>query len=592
MAIGRKEAFASIDEAVLEHGKSMRRQPNTSAGVEERRKRGSSEGTNATKHMIMAAKEPTSLQELERIGRTLEYTDGLDTFRFPTPEPRVPSPPPTTPHSATFPPVPPSSSPLNYPSPKIGVAIGSPSQAPPSWGRSLTINNISDRTDPLPPSRAPPRPPQPQRSHTVACGLEQPKKKSGWKVFGSLFRRSSSRRGTHCIPAPEHAQTPPSACTPPIRALASSEATSPELPSPRPVSSMRGHSRKASAGTGHMWSAQSTPTDRTSPMPKLKSKMRCSLTPSPRTTPTRASTDMFKTPPERHDSAVESHNANVAGATLGMPRLDLDIPKSEFERYSVMFEKLLSNDSRPSLLERRQSRLHRRISGLERSNGGDVPPPDPSQLSTPSTHLTRSLSIQTGSKQTLGGNGSEATVTSLQRPGPIQRSMTAPPGAISPLTSAFSRGRKDTVETFPSSMDSVDANTIYSENSLPPTPTTMTTCTDTESIGRALGQQESAWDMMTSKPDTIPSPPEHVDESAPEPYPRVKSAEDLERQIVQVSVARQVSVRRAKMRVHKAVATKQPLRPRLVELVGNRKSTAGVLESAADDGEIEALPEQ
>ena len=40
---------------------------------------------------------------------------------------------------------------------------------------------------------------------------------------------------------------------------------------------------------------------------------------------------------------------------------------------------------------------------------------------------------------------------------------------------------------------------------------------------------------------------------------------------------------RAKMRVQKAVATKQPLRPRVVELVKNRKSTIGVLESAWDD---------
>jgi hypothetical protein len=49
--------------------------------------------------------------------------------------------------------------------------------------------------------------------------------------------------------------------------------------------------------------------------------------------------------------------------------------------------------------------------------------------------------------------------------------------------------------------------------------------------------------------------------------------ERFNRQIVQVSVARQVSVSKARRRVADAVEVKQPLRPRVVELGKNRKST-------------------
>jgi hypothetical protein len=73
------------------------------------------------------------------------------------------------------------------------------------------------------------------------------------------------------------------------------------------------------------------------------------------------------------------------------------------------------------------------------------------------------------------------------------------------------------------------------------------------------------------------------------PYPRIKSPADLERQIVQVSVARQVSVSRARTRVQQALPSKQPLRPRVVNLSfsGNRKSEVGLFEEVScDDGMV------
>lgn len=86
--------------------------------------------------------------------------------------------------------------------------------------------------------------------------------------------------------------------------------------------------------------------------------------------------------------------------------------------------------------------------------------------------------------------------------------------------------------------------------------------------------------MLTSSA-TAPSP----EKRRREPYPRVKSPEDLEKQIVQVSVARQVSVTKARRQVQLAVASKQPLRPRVVELGGKdraRKSTLVVVEGGDD----------
>lgn len=593
ISTSRLDAFVSIDEAVQEHRKPVSKRPSTSAGVEERRKRSSSKTSMTAKQ---AVREPTCFDDLEKIGRTVDYTDGLDTFRFPTPEPRAPSPSPLMPRSATFQPVQQSQSPLKYQPPKIGVAIGSPSNVPPNWGRSYTTNNMVDLIRSNPPSQAPTRPPAPQRSQTaIVSSPEARKKKSSWKGFSSLFRRSSKRRTQtsmyQCMPA-QQTNAPVAARRPPIQELQSSEATSPVLPSPRPISRTRGHSRAPSTTDRQTSSAMPTPTGRTSHVPNLRYRIRGSLTPSPRITPTRASPDIFRSasPDPPHDSPMQDSGHLQSKPIPRTPRLDMEIPKSEFERYSVMFEKLLSNESRPSLLERRQSRLQQRRSGYRASEDTNTPPPVPSG-EMPSMHLTRSLSIQTGSKKSIEASSQSA---SHFRPRPVQRSRTAPPGSVSPVTTAFSR--KTTLESSP---DSFDTDTLYSENSLPPTPTTITTCTDTESLRGVLDQKEPAWDELRSQHAPPPSikilsSPTRTNTSSDtdEPYPRVKSPEDLERQIVQVSVARQVSVTRAKMRVQKAVATKQPLRPRVVELVKNRKSTVGVLESAWDDDQDgEGVPE-
>ncbi|KAK4493775.1 hypothetical protein PRZ48_014960 [Zasmidium cellare] len=600
----RRDVFESIDEAVAEHRKSLGKRPNTSAGLE-KRKRSLSKPRMAAKEV----KEPTCSEDLYLVGQTLEYKDGLDTFRFPTPSPRLPPPP----RSATFhhspsPLLKQHDSPLStYESPRIGVAIGSPSNAPPSWGRSFTADHISTRM-PHPPSRTPPRPPG--EDLRASQSPQQRKKKSSWKTIGTIFRWTSK---------PAQAQRPASRgnanledstitpCSPIIRTLAPSEAPSPVLPSPKPVANAqhrRMHSGSPSLHQGEMRPESRNGADRTSFMPALKARIsrvpytRGSTTPSPRLKTHRYqdSEDIFSLKEQdRHDSPISPINTGLEALSIPRtPRLDVTFERPEFERYSIMFEKLLSNDSKPSLLERRQSRLQRRRSG-KRSATCEESAEDLSvsthipllpQRALTSPHLSRSLSIRVEGKNVeVQGMTAEGPSTAIHRPRPLLRSNTAPPGAVSPVTAAF-RERKTTLESSPESPGSA----FFSEASIP-TPTTITTCTDRESIQKELEQSEPSWDMITSIPVKIGSPPKPAAESskgkgrAPEPYPRVKSPEDLERQIVQVSVARQVSVSRARSRVQKAVATssfKQPLRPRVVELSKNRKSTVGILESADD----------
>ena len=120
---------------------------------------------------------------------------------------------------------------------------------------------------------------------------------------------------------------------------------------------------------------------------------------------------------------------------------------------------------------------------------------------------------------------------------------------------------------------------IYSENSLPPTPKTYTSASDIESIAVVrVGSQKHTG--RRTNPQTTTSKPKPNKQA--NLYLQVKSPDDLERQIVQVSVARQVSVSKARSQVRNALESKQPLRPRVVELNKNRKSTVVLIEGGED----------
>ncbi|KXT10886.1 hypothetical protein AC579_9855 [Pseudocercospora musae] len=591
--VAKRDILDNINEEALEeHRKRMAGRPK-SAGVDKRKRSASRKapdmGAEAVKEV---PQHPKCGEDLQKVGQTIEYTAGLDTFRFPTPSPRMPPPSATLQNATRFPGMPPRSAtyqqtsppPIDQESPHIGRAIGSPSNAPPSWARSYTSDPISNRM-PIhdPPGRAPPA------AQAVAElkqeSLETRKKKSSWKAFSSMFRKSSKRSTEESFDNVKTSARPKTVGMP-YESPALDRPATPATPlsclrAPSPGPDMSSHSR-ASSYLRNQPRFDERSENRTSSMPAVMSKPLRSpgkRDSSKSPNPWRASEDLFRGRDARHDSPMSNREREDVAAPK-TPRLDLDLPAPEFPRYSIMFEKLLNGDSKPSLLERRQSKIHRTQSQKRRNGGSDANVG--LQVNTnrfgvkralTSPHLTRSLSIRVDGKKIA-----EEPETAVHRPRPIQRSKTAPPGAVSPVAAAFMRQKEAQVDSSPDSPHSL----MFSEPSLPPTPTTITTCTDTSSIKRVIEDSEHSRDMMPSKTTTLA--PDDLSSHRSEPYPRVKSPEDLERQMVQVSVARQVSVSRARTRVQRAASSKtaaQPLRPRVVELTRNRKSTVGVVENAS-----------
>ena len=526
--------------------------------------------------------------DLPIAGQTIEIKQGNDTFNFPTPSPRLPPPRSTTLRS--------SASPLNGDSPRIGVAIGSPTQMPPQWGRSFTVDHLSKRMPAQPPpARAPPT--IPERAWTVEQAEprvepELRRKKSGWKSFGGLFGRKKPADKEPFYKVQLH----PDLDKPAARIRAAADTPSP-APSPAPALSpssvAQHHKRSPSLTRGIARFEARAEADRASFMPS-SGQPRITRTPSAiqkeslspgfqHKNSYRASEDMFKAiDEERNDSPLSTSEKSGLIETPRTPRLDLEIPKPEMERYSVMFEKLFA-ERRPSLLQRRQSKMKKKksfevLEAIGMPEDAERIANDMPQRSVTSPHLKTSLSVKVGKKVRSPGNAttSDEPVTALHRPRPIQRSRTAPPGSVSPVAPNFSKRKVAVVREGSSKSPS---SMVFSENSLPPTPTTLATVSDMDSVAiiNHLPKQnryddEPTWDMATSK----------ARDESPDPYLRVRSPEDIEKQIVQVSVARQVSVTKARKQVRQAAASKQPLRPRVVELSKDRKSTVVVIEGGDD----------
>jgi hypothetical protein len=265
-----------------------------------------------------------------------------------------------------------------------------------------------------------------------------------------------------------------------------------------------------------------------------------------------------------------------------------------------MFEKVL-DEPKQSLLERRQSKSKKKKSLLildpvnstaQAVLSPDVPSNSAPHRSATSPGLRKRLSIKIGKKDRNAGAvvpTVDEPATALHRPRPIGRSKTAPPGSQSPVAQNFLKTSKQPAM---SSLTPTSQTFSVSENSLPPTPTTTNTAmsdidsvaiiqTSTKNLRRKPSQTEPSWEMLTSKAMS-PEPKDSRRER--DAYSRVKSPEELEKQIVQVSVARQVSVSKARKTVQAAISTKQPLRPRVVELGRDRerKSTVVLIEGGDD----------
>lgn len=570
--------------------------------------------------------------------QTLEYKTGKDTYNFPTPSPRL-QPPHAAPHQAA-----PARSPLGATvvddSPRIGMAIGSPGQMPPQWGRSHTIDHLSKKL----PARPPPNRAKTEASPQPEPVEQTPKKKSSWKNLGGIFGRKPSTRSP--APEPFYKLQPPReqdeqpAPSRPLHTTARQEALSPAF-SPggdrSPLPKTTGHRRTPSTTRGMTRLERRAQADRAAFMEQEKKEepkeQRVVRTPSngqrDGTSPNsgagaepRTSEDIFKSLDaigKRNDSPLSVNDGT------GPLRLDLDIPDHHMERYSVMFEKFLNgDDKRPSILERRQSKLQKKRSLkrlVETNNRDRMDAPAVPQRSATSPHLTSrmpSLSIKTGKKvrspkpSPLGE--AEQPATAVHRPRPVKRSNTAPAKTESPVRRNFSKPRMVVVAEPSAENESVAGSasrargiSMYSENSLPPTPTsddvrdtdalldTTPASQSLTSVNKTKHEADSSgtWDMLTADPNTKLVPQRRVSLARREPnlpstsgdhdpYRRVKSPEDLESRVVQVSVARQVSVSKARTTVRQAVDVKQPLRPRVVELGKNRKSTMVLIEGGEE----------
>ncbi|KAI6872532.1 hypothetical protein KC338_g494 [Hortaea werneckii] len=449
----------------------------------------------------------------------------------------------------------------------IGIMLGSPRQPP--------IYSARTQSEEVLVKRETQRRPQPNRAVTTAATGPPPsslgqmltppqtpearKKKQSWKALGGLFQRvqskpkvstppsdgSTSQRSGMPAPSPSYTQNPSSTPRTPIfsRNMARIEAR------------REAERSSSSVATNHRFHA--------SPHPPRNQSLQ----------------------PKQHDQSLPGTASPVHAAVSRTPKLDLEIPNAEMERYSVMFEKLL--DPRQSILERRQSKARMQEPNFDKSlpKRPQASVDGMPQRSITSPHLRNNfpLKIKVAENQ---DTEVEEPATAVYQPHSLQRSMTSPPNTMSPVMKKSSRPKPPTLSSTES--DRSPNTPLSDENSLPPTPMTVTTVTDDDSFAltsheplpSAKSRQKAEEAGRRYDMGTISTGTTYEKSPARDPYERVKSPEDLDRQVVQVSVARQVSVGRARRQVEQATnSAKQPLRPRVVELGKHRKSTMVLIES-------------
>jgi hypothetical protein len=445
---------------------------------------------------------------------------------------------------------------------------------PPTWNRAVTDPVLTTMQ----------RETLPKQTNTWENPQDGPKRpqlrkqKSAWKSFGDLFRGKQTRQP---IPDQFYQVQPPS-----DEALVQSRRTARDrvgvLESPVPSPVGKDDRTVARVDSGHA-----------SLVPSGAKGLNSILPPTPADAfPTRTSS--------RNPSNIFDPAANEASTDpRRTPRLDISIPDANFDRYSIMFEKLL--EPKIPLIERRKSKHTSCQNGMSPVKGPEsLPLPAGLQRSMTSPGLKRkpSLTIHiANSNYTIRSSNAQSSHKgpAAHRPRPPKRAMTAPSAAASPLSVPLEVATPITARAVPLPESTTSSSSprcsILSENSLPPTPNTAislassinTTIFGSPSssppiaAGGSIAKQIYRKGYPSSPPPPIPSRSEGRPQLMRN-YPTAGS-ERFDSQIVQVSVARQVSVSKARRRVADAVEVKQPLRPRVVELGKNRKSTLVMIES-------------
>lgn len=581
---------------------SIAQRPSTSSGV---RKRRSSlplrpDGT-PLQAAIRAIRRPKTAEGENRVSffEAFHIDAGEDLFHFPK-TPSAKSPP------VDF------LAPLPSPgpgSPLIGIAFGSPTHPPPEWQKFLHASTRSATASPrtFAFQYSPLGAPSPlQHEHHVTSKAE---KRKTWRNLFQIPKKPAKSYTMPVLPA-EEAETKKSRRLTMRKSLL------------RPVSRSRRHADEAPLRSdiivpeiltplqaprfpGSPHSTASAPVIASSPQVRKLSKVSRIL----------GATDedllkLNRMLPPSPGKAITTDRAErplpaIPRSELPTPRLDLRLPSFELERYSVMFEDVLDKPS--SLLERRKSRLnmldvpsshrpmplkdHAKLSPLPRLS----PVPTPSSIKRP----TRTMSSP-GTSPTVARHDGNARA--FHKPLHLQRANTIPAPRVSPLQTTFEQSAEPrevlSRQTFFESPVSPDDE----EMSLPQTPPVMShsalpdihVVTDFPvPIEAHKDGLPGIWHTaLPPVPGSSTSSRFSVDihralDSPSDTLSRSKSTNTTATRAiihkVQVATARRISVSRARQAIQNASFTKQPVKPKLINVsttLHSRKSS--VLDTAAD----------
>jgi len=227
------------------------------------------------------------------------------------------------------------------------------------------------------------------------------------------------------------------------------------------------------------------------------------------------------------------------------------------ERYSVMFEKQLKPQA--TILERRQGskkKLRPLTEDNDKSGRGEAAVRLQRRNTSPLLPTQRGMVLE-GTKARAEGSGITSAVHDL-RGGAIRRAHSAYPNMTL---------QAPAVVTSP----------VWSEASLPPTPTSSTAQTFV-SVGEEFSLVTGTPSTALSQPDGTTlnqrARPRRVDSLTPQSPPDV-----TELQHGQIGIARTISLSRANKPMQRSFTVKQPCKPTVVD-VSKRQSTAVVLEHA------------
>ncbi|KAH9840363.1 hypothetical protein Tdes44962_MAKER07958 [Teratosphaeria destructans] len=591
----------------------------------------------------------------------IEIEEGGVSFAFPTPSPLVsPSVPPKS--ARTFSATP---SPLggNPPSPRTWQEFGSATRGPPARGRAKTSDNVATTAKLQ-------RNALPLRADTCIAeptnSMRRPallRKKSSWRTFGGLFSRkfpepepkpqpeAKFRTIRHIGPHDERGDTlgPPLPAPPLLESAQPSPADIGRLRTTsgsRSKSPLSTHSPKRDgirAGAGE--ACCMPPGEReTRPLPSVPCSTQNFMPPMHPDTDIPSFDNTTKPLPERKDSPTDADDGQESEPPLpplpSLPlRLNLDIPNSELERYSVMFEKLLA--SRQSIADRRRSKSRKSLVSSSNDTLSDVTPLPPKDLSlvlpprparshrsasSPASKPLPTLSIRvsgSGKASRIFDQQQSTNVLAADCARPRQRSRTAPAGTVLPESHSHTPSAQILPSILPPTCLSSEAepslspsSILEAENSLPPTPSTVTTCSHADGddleilrpYAPRIRQENTSNNTLALSGSTLEMPcRSECASKTPETFtsvirsnltprrsvrgkplaPRVQSTQELEDRIVQVSVARQVSVSRARRHVEMAANKKPlapPLRPRVVDMgaAKHRKSMFVMVEGGEE----------